>query len=126
MSADELVGLRQRIDVDVATARNNEDELVALRRRADDERIIDREHLLELVKTVYIVNERMIQHMDESKSWQNKMEILVDRVTKLEKTTDEVCAVCRIGQKVLWMVGTGGVIVVWWLVQRYLEKVHGV
>ena len=100
----------------------SEDELLQYRRRADDERLHDRRRFDEMFALVVATDERVRQHIEDSKERHQQIEKLNVRVDTLEKVTGEVCAICTVGRKVLWLVGTGGVIVVWWWLQRYLER----
>lgn len=100
----------------------SDEELLQFRRNAHDERLHDRQRFDDLFEMVITIKQCVAQHLEDSKERHHQIEKLAERVDALEKVTGEVCAICTVGRKVLWLIGTGGVVVIWWWLQRYLER----
>ncbi len=71
---------------------------------------------------VCVVGERLANHLDESQAIKSSIDAMDLRIRMLEQNNAEVCAVCSSVRKAAWLIASGGVVVIWWLVQKWLEK----
>ncbi len=71
---------------------------------------------------VCVVGERLTNHLDESEVINSNIAAMDSRIRMLEQSNAEICAVCSSVRKAAWLIASGGVVVIWWLVQKWLEK----
>ena len=71
---------------------------------------------------VCVVGERLTNHLDESRAVRTIVETMDSRIRLLEQSNTEICAVCSSVRKAAWLIASGGVVVIWWLIQKWLEK----
>ena len=80
------------------------------------------EKLVEGQDQVCVVGERLANHLDESRMIKLSLDAMDSRIRMLEQSNTEICAVCSSVRKAAWLIASGGVVVIWWLVQKWLEK----
>lgn len=69
-----------------------------------------------------VVGERLANHLDESQAIKSSIDAMDSRIRLLEQSNTEICAVCSSVRKAAWLIASGGVVVIWWLVQKWLDK----
>ena len=69
-----------------------------------------------------VVGERLANHLDESQAIKSSLDAMDLRIRLLEQSNTEICAVCSSVRKAAWLIASGGVVVIWWLIQKWLEK----
>lgn len=74
------------------------------------------------VEQTRIIGERLANHLDDSRRITAILETQDQRIRTLERSSDEICRFCTVARKAVWLIASGGIIVIWWLLQKWLEK----